>query len=94
MGLYSHIKIQNVHKKLILKKNRQLQKNFKMNWFDAFFADRLRDTLLHEMCHAAAWIKSGVRDGHGPFWKGWSQKAMKAFPDLPVIGKYLIIMFH
>ena len=42
------------------------------------------------MCHAAAWIKSGVRDGHGPFWKGWSQKAMKAFPDLPVIGNHIV----
>ena len=27
--------------------------------------DRLRDTLIHEMCHAASWIISGYRDGHG-----------------------------
>ena len=31
--------------------------------------DRLRDTLIHEMCHAASWIISGYRDGHGPLWR-------------------------
>lgn len=33
--------------------------------------DRLRDTLVHEMCHAAAWLINDVSDGHGPFWKAW-----------------------
>ncbi|RXG71167.1 Acidic repeat-containing protein [Armadillidium vulgare] len=32
---------------------------------------RLRDTLIHELCHAAAWIISGYKDGHGPIWKSW-----------------------
>lgn len=32
---------------------------------------RLRDTLIHEMCHAAAWIVNQVSDGHGPYWKSW-----------------------
>jgi len=50
-------------------------------------ADRLRDTLIHEMCHAAAWIKSGVRDGHGAFWKAWAEKAMVALPELPIIAR-------
>lgn len=50
-------------------------------------ADRLRDTLIHEMCHAAAWIKSGVRDGHGSFWKAWAARAMAAFPELPIIAR-------
>ena len=50
-------------------------------------ADRLRDTLIHEMCHAAAWIKSGVRDGHGDFWKAWAEKAMAALPELPIIAR-------
>ena len=49
--------------------------------------DRLRDTLIHEMCHAAAWIRSGVRDGHGSFWKAWANKAMAAFPELPIIAR-------
>lgn len=34
-------------------------------------ADRLRDTLVHEMCHAATWIVNQVSDGHGRFWKSW-----------------------
>lgn len=33
--------------------------------------DRLRDTLIHEMCHAAAWIVNEVADGHGHYWKSW-----------------------
>lgn len=33
--------------------------------------ERLRDTLIHEMCHAAAWLINDVSDGHGPFWTGW-----------------------
>jgi hypothetical protein len=34
-------------------------------------ADRLRDTLVHELCHAATWIVDDVKDGHGPYWKAW-----------------------
>ncbi|CAL1688918.1 unnamed protein product [Lasius platythorax] len=49
--------------------------------------DRLRDTLIHEMCHAAAWLINNVSDGHGPFWTKWAQKAMKTFPDLPPIRR-------
>ncbi|XP_025832789.1 uncharacterized protein PFB0315w-like isoform X2 [Agrilus planipennis] len=32
-------------------------------------ADRLRDTLIHEMCHAASWIIDSLSDGHGPVWQ-------------------------
>ncbi|XP_076235784.1 uncharacterized protein LOC143180137 [Calliopsis andreniformis] len=49
--------------------------------------DRLRDTLIHEMCHAAAWLINNVSDGHGPFWTGWAKKAMKTFPELPPIRR-------
>ena len=49
--------------------------------------DRLRDTLIHEMCHAAAWIISGYPDGHGPLFKDWARRAMAAFPELPVIAR-------
>ncbi|KOC69231.1 Acidic repeat-containing protein [Habropoda laboriosa] len=49
--------------------------------------DRLRDTLIHEMCHAAAWLINNVSDGHGPFWTGWANKAMKTFPELPPIRR-------
>ncbi|KAG6803363.1 acidic repeat-containing protein isoform X1 [Apis mellifera caucasica] len=49
--------------------------------------DRLRDTLIHEMCHAAAWLINGISDGHGPFWTKWASKAMKIFPELPPIRR-------
>ena len=50
-------------------------------------ADRLRDTLIHELCHAAAWIVSGYRDGHGPIWKAYGRKARSAFSELPIIDR-------
>ncbi|XP_014475006.1 PREDICTED: putative leucine-rich repeat-containing protein DDB_G0290503 isoform X2 [Dinoponera quadriceps] len=49
--------------------------------------DRLRDTLIHEMCHAAAWLINDTSDGHGPFWTGWANKAMRTFPELPPIRR-------
>ena len=49
--------------------------------------DRLRDTLVHEMCHAASWIISGYKDGHGPIWKNWAHRAENRFPELPVIKR-------
>ncbi|XP_013793631.1 mucin-4-like [Limulus polyphemus] len=50
-------------------------------------ADRLRDTLIHELCHAASWIINGYRDGHGPIWKTWARKASLQFPELPPITR-------
>ncbi|XP_037789346.1 uncharacterized protein LOC119584767 [Penaeus monodon] len=50
-------------------------------------AERLRDTLIHELCHAAAWIISGYKDGHGPLWKAWAAKATSTFPELPAISR-------
>lgn len=32
--------------------------------------DRLRCTLIHELCHASTWIFDG-ENGHGPTWKAW-----------------------
>lgn len=48
-------------------------------------ADRLRCTLIHEMCHAATWILQG-ENGHGATWKGWAAKANAKFPELPKIN--------
>ena len=50
-------------------------------------ADRLRDTLIHEMCHAASWILNDIRDGHGPVFKSWGKCAVNAFPELPLITR-------
>ena len=49
--------------------------------------DRIRDTLIHELCHAAAWMINGVQAGHGPVWKNWSKKANIAHPELPIISR-------
>ncbi|XP_050442475.1 arrestin domain-containing protein F-like isoform X2 [Adelges cooleyi] len=50
-------------------------------------AERLRDTLIHELCHAACWIFNNVAEGHGPAWKSWANKAMQRFPELPIIKR-------
>ncbi|EDV24828.1 uncharacterized protein TRIADDRAFT_56122 [Trichoplax adhaerens] len=31
--------------------------------------ERIRDTLIHELCHAATWVVNGCKDGHGKIWK-------------------------
>ncbi|KAA0190888.1 hypothetical protein HAZT_HAZT002562 [Hyalella azteca] len=48
---------------------------------------RLRDTLVHELCHAAAWLVSGYKSGHGPVWQDWVSRATGVFPELPSIGR-------
>ncbi|KAK7498722.1 hypothetical protein BaRGS_00010099 [Batillaria attramentaria] len=50
-------------------------------------AERARDTLVHEMCHAAVWLISGVKEGHGPHWKYWARKANKVHPEIPIIQR-------
>ncbi|KAA0203942.1 hypothetical protein HAZT_HAZT009297 [Hyalella azteca] len=48
---------------------------------------RLRDTLVHELCHAAAWLVSGYHGGHGPVWQAWASRATRVFPELPSIAR-------
>lgn len=50
-------------------------------------ADRLRDTLVHEMCHAATWMNHGIRDGHGSIWQIYARKATLAHPELPMVTR-------
>ena len=50
-------------------------------------AERLRDTLIHEMCHAAVWVLHSVREGHGRFWQLYARKAMRVFPELPIVAR-------
>uniref|UniRef100_A0A1I8NNV2 SprT-like domain-containing protein n=1 Tax=Stomoxys calcitrans TaxID=35570 RepID=A0A1I8NNV2_STOCA len=47
--------------------------------------DRLRCTLIHELCHAATWIFQG-EGGHGRTWKEWASRANSIFPEIPKIG--------
>ncbi|VIO95779.1 conserved hypothetical protein [Brugia malayi] len=50
--------------------------------------ERLRDTLLHEMCHAAVWVIDHIHKGrHGPAWKYWVHRCQKVFPSLPLIER-------
>ena len=40
--------------------------------------ERLRSTLLHEMCHAAAWLVDGVhKPPHGSVFKKWASLSMR-----------------
>ncbi|XP_013009208.2 germ cell nuclear acidic protein [Cavia porcellus] len=48
-------------------------------------ADRLRDTLIHEMCHAASWLIDGIRDSHGDTWKYYATKSNRVHPELPLV---------
>ncbi|XP_021352160.1 acidic repeat-containing protein-like [Mizuhopecten yessoensis] len=50
-------------------------------------AERVRDTLIHEMCHAAVWLVNGTTDGHGPYWRYWAKKSNQTHPEIPVIGR-------
>lgn len=52
-------------------------------------AARLRDTLIHEMCHAACCIYNGItNDGHGLYWQLWTEVVRRTYPELPVIRQY------
>uniref|UniRef100_A0A915ETS2 SprT-like domain-containing protein n=1 Tax=Echinococcus canadensis TaxID=519352 RepID=A0A915ETS2_9CEST len=48
-------------------------------------AERVRDTLLHEACHAAVWLVHGVNDGHGRLWRTFVRRANSTFPHLPPV---------
>ncbi|VFV43478.1 Hypothetical predicted protein [Lynx pardinus] len=51
------------------------------------FQDRLRDTLIHEICHAASWLIDGVRDSHGDSWKFYAKKSNLVHPELPLVTR-------
>ncbi|KAJ1345085.1 hypothetical protein BSLG_000600 [Batrachochytrium salamandrivorans] len=47
--------------------------------------ERLRNTLMHELCHAACWIIDGDnRNPHGKLFKRWGDRAMYAYEDITV----------
>ncbi|CAH2313002.1 Hypothetical predicted protein [Pelobates cultripes] len=57
-------------------------------------ADRVRDTLIHEVCHAAAWLINKVPNGHGLIWKYYAMKATALHPELPKITQYHNYQIH
>ena len=48
--------------------------------------ERLRATLLHELCHVASWVlpPHAAKPPHGPVFKRWATAAAAAHPDVPV----------
>ncbi|CAE6516820.1 unnamed protein product [Rhizoctonia solani] len=47
--------------------------------------ERVRNTLSHEMCHLGAWMfDSEMKPPHGPAFKRWSSRIMKARPDITI----------
>ncbi|XP_075699583.1 germ cell nuclear acidic protein-like [Rhinoderma darwinii] len=52
-------------------------------------AERVKNTLIHEMCHAACWIIDGrAEDSHGRLWKFYCEEANLAHPELPPITQH------
>ena len=50
---------------------------------------RLQTTLLHELCHVAAWMVDGnVKPPHGPCFKKWATIANNAIPTVPIQTKH------
>ncbi|OAF64360.1 HMG box-containing protein C19G7.04, partial [Intoshia linei] len=48
--------------------------------------DRIRDTLLHEMCHGAVFlIDKDIHHGHGHLWKKYVIKSKSVFSKIPVV---------
>ncbi|KAF1762418.1 hypothetical protein GCK72_010680 [Caenorhabditis remanei] len=51
-------------------------------------AERVRDTLIHEMCHAAVWVVDRLhKEGHGPGWKRWGARCSSTFKSLPFVER-------
>ncbi|CAN2391754.1 Germ cell nuclear acidic peptidase [Pristimantis euphronides] len=51
-------------------------------------AERLIETLVHEMCHAACWIIDGVKfDNHNDLWKSYGEKVTRIHPELPPVSE-------
>ncbi|KAI8819436.1 SprT-like family-domain-containing protein, partial [Fimicolochytrium jonesii] len=44
---------------------------------------KLRNTLMHELCHAAQWLLNHTsRPPHGPEFRHWGRRAEEAYPDI------------
>lgn len=50
--------------------------------------DRLKNTLLHEMCHVATWLlddfEIGAHRHHGPLFKKWAALVHDRVPEVVV----------
>jgi predicted SprT family Zn-dependent metalloprotease len=49
--------------------------------------ERLRDTCVHEMCHAACYLINGLtNEGHGRVWQSWARKVGDVYVDIPKVS--------
>jgi hypothetical protein len=56
--------------------------------------NRLRSTLLHEMCHAAAWLVDGVsKPPHGSCFKKWADVSMEKASEFHLLDMSIILCF-
>jgi hypothetical protein len=56
---------------------------------------RLRSTLLHEMCHAAAWLVDGVsKPPHGSCFKKWANTAMEKVREFHLLDMSITLCFQ
>jgi predicted SprT family Zn-dependent metalloprotease len=54
---------------------------------------RLQTTLLHELCHVAAWIVDGnIKPPHGPYFQKWVQIATTAIPSITITTRHNFII--
>lgn len=59
--------------------------------------DRLRDTLVHEMVHACAWIRDGCTEQHGRVFEEYAALVKKTYPTLPPVKEgheWNVWMYH
>ncbi|XP_063686927.1 germ cell nuclear acidic protein-like [Bolinopsis microptera] len=49
--------------------------------------ERLKETLAHELCHAATFIIDKKMDNHGPLWKRWARRVNTKYPELPPVSR-------
>lgn len=57
--------------------------------------EKLERTLVHEMCHCAAWLVDHVaKPPHGSVFKSWADRAMRAAPHLDVSTCHAYEIFY
>ena len=57
--------------------------------------DKMRHTLAHEICHAAAWVVDGVsKPPHGRAFKRWASRFMDAVPALTITTRHTYVISY
>ena len=57
--------------------------------------EKMRHTLAHELCHAAAWVVDGVsKPPHGRAFKRWASRFMDAVPALTITTRHTYVISY